>query len=97
MFYFVTKAGEKEWYINSMNTRTYKTERLVKTPEGSEDFTFLPDGRIIIGKDALLYVLEDDHWTTLTDFSDYFKGFYRIVVNREGTLLALVVFTGKKP
>lgn len=97
ILYYVIKETEKDWYIHSYNLRSKRIEKIIKTPEGSEDFALMPDGKIIIGKGAKLLELDKDHWTTIADFSEYVQGFYRIAVNREGTLLALVAFSGQKP
>lgn len=95
--YYVRKTTDKEWHLCSYNLRTKKIETIILTPEGSEDFAFLPDGTVIIGKDATLYKLEDDHWTSVADFSRHFKSFYRIAVNKDGTMIALVCFMSDKP
>ena len=94
--YFVIKGNDAEWFIYSMDCKTFETERIAPTLSGSEDYTLLADDKIIMGKDAQLFILENNNWKMIADFSSTIYSFYRIAVNREGTLLALVVYTNKK-
>ena len=97
---FVVKANEKEWFIYSMNIQTLKTERLVQTISGNEDFAFLPDNTLLMGSEGKLYSWKagsDTQWNELADFSSTVHAFYRISVNADGSRLALVAFTGQKP
>ncbi len=94
--YFVIKGNDVEWFIYSMDCKTLETERVAPTLSGSEDYTLLADDKIIMGKDAQLFILENNSWKKLADFSATIHSFYRIAVNRDGTLLALVVYTNKK-
>jgi hypothetical protein len=51
-----------------------------------------------MGKEGkLFYSSHETEWKFLADFSSTVSDFYRIAVNRSGTLLALVAFSGKKP
>lgn len=96
--YFVLKANDSEWYLYSMDTRTFSLTRIVNTLPGSEDFAVFPDGTIIMGYEGKLYRLrKNGAWEFLADFSGNLQGFYRIALNSKGNLLALVAYTGKKP
>lgn len=95
--YFVTKENPKQWYLNRLDIKTFKVEKLLQTPDGSEDFAVLPDQRVIMGKDGILYATEIDHWEIMGDFTYYFKNFYRMAINKDGTLMAIVVYTGPRP
>jgi tricorn protease-like protein len=96
--YFVLKANDAEWYIYSMDCKSFALTRIAQTLNGSEDFAVLPDESIILGNESKLYLLEKSGlWTMLADFSSDLPGFYRIAVNESCTQLALVAYTGKKP
>jgi hypothetical protein len=96
--YFILKSNADEWYIYSMALGSKKLTKIAQTLPGNEDFTFLPDGTIIMGKDAILYKLDKTNtWKKIADFTLDLPGFYRIVINEKGTMMALVAYTGKKP
>ena len=51
-----------------------------------------------MGSEGKLYVsANNSEWKVIADFSNDLKDFYRLTVNGDGTLLALVAFAGKKP
>lgn len=89
--YFVTKENPKQWYLNRLDIKTLKTEKLLQTPDGSEDFAVLPDQRIIMGKEGILYATENDHWEVMGDFTYYFKNFFRMTISPDGKTMAIVV------
>ncbi len=96
--YFVLKSNPAEWYIYSMNCRDYKMSRVIITPPRCEDFAVLPDGSILIGQEGKLFLTKDfSNWIMVANFSSDMQDFYRIAVNKDGTRLALVAFSGKKP
>lgn len=98
--YFVIKGNEKEWFIYAMNILTLKTERVIQLIEGNEDFAVMPDGTFLLGSAGKLFQWnknKTENWTEAADLSSTVRSFYRIVVNADGTQLALVAFTGEKP
>ncbi|HRH65929.1 MAG TPA: hypothetical protein PLU53_06505 [Bacteroidia bacterium] len=97
---FVIKGNETEWFIYSLNVESLKTERMIRTIPGNEDFAILPDKTLLLGSDGKLFSWKaglPESWTELADFTSTLHSFYRISVNAKGTRLALVAFTGKKP
>ena len=96
--YFVLKSNLADWYIYAMDCNNYSLTRITPTLPHCEDFAILPDGSIIMGSEGKLYVFQNNsEWKMIADFSSELTDFYRLAVNHEGTLLALVAFTGKKP
>ncbi len=96
--YFVIKGNPAEWFIYSMDIKKNSLRRIVQTLPGCEDFAILPDGTILMGKEGKLYFSANrSEWKMLADFTSSLPDFYRIAVNPDATLLALVVFKGKKP
>ena len=95
---FVLKSSPAEWFIYAMDCKNYSLTRITSTLPHCEDFAILPDGSIIMGSEGKLYIFENNsEWKMIADFSSELTDFYRLAVNHEGTLLALVAFTGKKP
>ena len=96
--FFVLKSNPSDWFIYTMDCNTYSLTRIIATLPQCEDFAILPDGSIIMGSEGKLYIFENNStWKMIADFSTELTDFYRLAVNHDGTLLALVAFTGKKP
>jgi Tol biopolymer transport system component len=95
--YFVLKSNPTEWYIYSLDCRTYETKRIMQTLPGCEDYAVLPNGDLFMGKEGKLFVAAKTDWRMIADFTTSLKDFYRIAVSRDGTMMALVAFTGNKP
>jgi tricorn protease-like protein len=96
--FFVLKGNQSEWFIYSMNCKDYSLKRIIQTLPTCEDFAVMPDGKILMGKEGKLYFTEQkSEWKMMADFTFSLSDFYRISINADGTLIALVVFKGKKP
>ncbi len=96
--YFVLKSNEKEWFIYSLDCKDFSLSRITQTLPNNEDFAIMPDGTFFMGMESKLYRLDPlNEWIEIADFSSSLPGFYRISINENGTMLALVAFTGKKP
>lgn len=95
--FFVLKSNPAEWFIYSLNISDFSLELVTPVLPGSEDFALLPDGSILMGSKGKLYIFNRQSWTEIADFSQSIGDFYRIAINSNGTLLALVGFSGKKP
>lgn len=96
--YFVLKSNPSDWYIYSMDCKNYSLTRIIPTLPNCEDFAILPDGSLFMGSQGKLYVSKNNsEWKMIADFSNDLSDFYRLAVNRDGTFLALVAFSGKKP
>ena len=95
--YFVLKSNPTEWFIYSMDCKTYQTQRVMQTLPSCEDYAVLPNGDLFMGKEGRLFKAEKTDWRMIADFTTTLHDFYRIAVNRDGTMMALVAFSGKKP
>lgn len=99
--YYVLKSNKDEWNILSLNLYTLKSRFVTATMTASEDYEVLPDGRLIMGSGAKLFVLnpaiEGDSWLEIADFSKTLNGFYRLSLSHDAKHLALVAYTGEKP
>ncbi len=82
-------------YNDASGDRIPVCESLIR----SEDFAFMPYGKIWMGRDGKLfeYSESEKNWTELADFSKTMGAFYRIAINPKGNRMALVAYQGKKP
>ena len=91
---FVRKASPTEWWIESLDPQTRQTARLVRLPDGVEDYAWLPGGSIICGRDSRLLWWsgkDGDSWRELTDLATAgVRGITRLAVNARGDQLAFV-------
>lgn len=97
---FIEKQSSSDWFIKAWNPETNKTSFLMKTPEGSEDYAWTPDKKLIIGKDGRLLMsdpFKGVEWKEIASFVHTIGPFYRIAISKDGKKVALVSFKGLKP
>ncbi len=91
---FVRKASPTEWWIESLDPLSRQTTRLVRLPEGVEDYAWLPGGSIVCGRDSRLLWWsgkDGDPWREITDLATAgVRGITRLAVSSRGDRLALV-------
>jgi len=91
---FVRKAGPTEWWIESLDPASRDTARLVRLPEGIEDYAWLPDGSILCGRESTLLRwsgMAGDEWRQIADLSTAgVKGITRLAVNPRGDRIVFV-------
>ena len=90
---FVRKVSRVEWWIEILELVGRKTTRLVRLPEGVEDYVLLPDGGLLIGQGSrLLFCPKGGHdWREVARFTEpTLQDVTRLAVSPKGDLLALV-------
>lgn len=94
-FSFVHKISNDHWEIKAFDLRTHTSSSLIATLPGSEDYAWLPDGMLLMGKDSKLFVvvpLSSQKWSQVEDFAvPGLQGISRIAVSPKGDRLAMVV------
>jgi hypothetical protein len=94
-FSFVQKISKDQGEIKAFDLRTHTSAPLISTLAGSEDYAWLPDGRLLMGKDSKLFVvvpLSGQTWTQVEDFAvPGLQGISRLAVSPKGDRLAVVV------
>src|SRR5262245_57014702 len=99
-FSFVHKISDQHWEIKQFDMRTRTNSSLIETLPGVEDYAWLPDGRLLMGKDAKLFVvmpLSGQQWTEAGDFSGAgIKRITRIAVDGSGKRIAIVGVVEKR-
>lgn len=88
----------EEWWIRVLDLDTGRAHRIAPALEGSEDYTWTPDGLLLMGQGSALYWLDPEAgggWTLLADLEDEgVRGITRIAVSPDGRYVALV---GERP
>jgi hypothetical protein len=91
---FVRKLSPTEWWIESLDATTKQTTRLVRLPEGVEDYAWLPSGTILCGRNSRLLWWSGrsgEDWREVANLgSSGVNGITRLAVNAQGTRLAFV-------
>jgi len=91
---FVRKVAPAEWWIESLDPPTRKTTRLMRLPEGVEDYAWLPNGSVVCGRDSKLLWWSGkggDEWREIADLAQAgVKGITRLAVSPRGGQLAFV-------
>jgi len=91
---FVHKVSQAEWWIESLDPRSRNTARLVRMPEGVEDYAWMPDGSVVCGNGSKLMRWPGKSgagWTEIADLSrEGVKGITRLAVSPRGDLIAFV-------
>ncbi len=94
-FSFVHKISNDHWEIKAFDLRTHTSSSLIQTLAGSEDYAWLPDGKLLMGKDSKLFAvipLSGQKWSQADDFAvPGLQGISRIAVSPKGDRVAMVV------
>ncbi|TAK15182.1 MAG: hypothetical protein EPO35_08225 [Acidobacteria bacterium] len=89
---FVSKTDREKWMIKEFDIATHKVTPIMETVKGSEDLTWLPDGRIVMASGSKLFVSKDlSAWVELADLTAAgVKRITRLSASRDGRYLAIV-------
>lgn len=91
---FVRTQGQDDWWIEVFDAGTGETTAMGPTLPGREEHAWLPDGRIVMGRDGELFTLgpePDATWTRLADLTEAgLRDITRIAVAPSGDRLVLV-------
>jgi hypothetical protein len=91
---FVRKVSATEWWIESLDPKTRAMERLIRLPDGVEDYAWLGDGSVVCGRGSRLLRWSRegaDEWRELADFSGVgIEGITRLAVSPRGDRIAFV-------
>ena len=97
-FSFVHKISDQHWEIKAFDLKTRTSASLIATLAGVEDYAWLPDGQLLMAKDAKLFAvtpLAGQQWREVADFSaSGIKRITRIAVDGKGSRIAFVGASG---
>jgi len=91
---FVRKVSPTEWWIETLDPVSRATARLVRLPEGVEDYAWLPNGAIVCGRGSMLLWwsgMAGAEWRQIADLrlAGIF-GITRLAVSPRGDRVAFV-------
>jgi hypothetical protein len=96
---FIHKVDENDWLIKRLDLKSRAITTLVKTLPGSEDCAWMPQGILLMGKDAKLYMFDpkkNGEWQEIADFeSAGLKGITRLAVSPKREKLAVVAIAAQ--
>ena len=90
---FVHKVSDDEWWIRELDLATRQITPLVRTLAGAEDYTWTPDGAVLIGQGSTLHQWKrgDARWQQIADLAGAgVTAITRLAVSPQGDRLALV-------
>jgi hypothetical protein len=90
---FVSKADPQKWVIKEFDIKSHAVSVIAETVPRSEDLTWLPDGRILMGSGSKLFVWQAGTagWTEIADLTAAgVKRITRLSASRDGKYLAIV-------
>ncbi len=88
---FLQTVKDSASWITEYDLRAKQTRRLVIPPKGADYHVWTPDGTLLVAIDSKLYMLTDDGWGAVADFSSMgVKGITRLAMSPRGDWLAFV-------
>lgn len=89
---YVSKKKD-QWEILRYDVKNGEITKIADCLPGVEDLCWTPNGRILMGKESILYTFSSEkEWVEIADLSKFgLQGISRLSVNPGGRLLALVV------
>ncbi|MBW3567374.1 MAG: hypothetical protein KY410_05345, partial [Proteobacteria bacterium] len=92
---FVERGHDDKPWIKQLDVNARKITSLAPVLEGSEDFAFLPDGRLIMAKGRALFAWNDAEWREFARVDQLPGAITRLALSPDGTRLAMVVAEGE--
>lgn len=90
---YISKANEV-WEVKSLNPETKETKKIIHSIGKKEDVCWLPNGTLLLANGNKIMKFNpktDKEWDIFYEFpEDKHKNISRIIVNKEGTKMALV-------
>lgn len=88
---FLQTVKDSASWITEYDLRAKQTRRLAIPPKGADYHVWTPDGTLLVAIDSKLYMLTDDGWGAVADFSSMgVKGITRLAMSPRGDWLAFV-------
>lgn len=91
---FVDKNNKNSWEIKSLSLDNFTEKLITKTLDGSEDYVWTNDGKIIMGNNSKLYIFDtekDKTWKEIADLKNYgVDKILRLAINPNSSKIALV-------
>jgi len=92
-FLYIQKLSEKTWYIKQLDIETLKSNIVIETLEGSEDFTVMSNGHLLMAKQSTIYTFDPKgtkEWTAVADLGKFgLKKITRLAYNQDRVLVVV--------
>jgi hypothetical protein len=90
--------GETPWRIMRWDAKTRAVHSIAPCLPHSEDYTWTPDGDLLMGQGGTLYLFRPGTSQAWEKIGDLGVGpFYRLAMSPDGRWLAVVAYQGEKP
>lgn len=90
-FAFIEPDNDGQPWIKEFDLQTRKLTRIAPVLEGSQDFVFHPDGRLLMASGKTVYAWKEEKWVSLERFDSLPGAISRMAFSPSGRQLALVV------
>ncbi|MCC6929200.1 MAG: PD40 domain-containing protein [Gemmatimonadaceae bacterium] len=91
---YVSKAYEENWYVMDLDVATRASRPIARLPKGTEDYAWLPDGRLVAGSGSKLFVADPRGtvaWEEVADLAGAgLSSISRLAVSPAGDRIAIV-------
>lgn len=88
---FVRKDAEDEWWIERLDPASGRSERVVRTLPGREDYAWTPQGEVLMGDGDVLFAWSGEgEWSEVADLGGEAGDISRIAVSPDGSHIAVV-------
>ena len=93
-FSFMVRHPDDSLWIKEFDPETEAIRPIITSKDGKKDYTWLPDGSLLIGSGSKLFRFDektDETWVEIADLSSFgIKEITRMAVSSDGKYLALV-------
>lgn len=91
---FIEPGTEGRRWIKKLDLDSQRLTPIAPVLEGSQDFAYLPDGRIVMASGKTVHAWQEGKWQELASYPELPGDISRIAVSPSGDSLALVVAEG---
>lgn len=98
---YVSRAYEEVSWVMSLDPETRSMLPIARLPAGTEDYAWLPDGRLVAGQGSRLMICDPKttaEWTEVADFTAAgLTNITRLAVAPDGSAIAIVAVPRTRP
>lgn len=91
---FIEPGQDGQRWIKKLDMDTQRITPIAPVLQGSQDFAYLPDGRLLMASGKRVFAWQAGEWQALATFSDLPGDISRLAVSPSGDTLAMVVAEG---
>ena len=92
---FIEPGQDEQRWIKKLDLDTQRLTPIVPVLEGSQDFAYLPDGRLLMAHGKQVFAWQAGEWQVFASYPDLPGEISRIAISPSGSRVALVVAEGE--